>query len=114
MVVDYHPGVVAHPVQFGVDVDGRGDVPAPADHVRVAVDHADVGCGDLLPPQSPRVDEHVGPAVGLPGDVPGHVLGEPDTRQVTEGDGQRLLVGQVDADGESPTAPRLPTRRAVR
>src|SRR6185437_12919670 len=87
VVVDHHAGVVAHPVQFGVNVNGRGDVPTPADHARVAVDHADVGGGDLLPPQSPRVDEHVGLPVELPGDMAGHVLGESDAGQVTEGDG---------------------------
>ncbi len=96
--MDDHAGIRAHSVQFGVDVDGGGDVPAAAHHGGVLVDHADVGGGQLLPPQSPRVDEHVGAALRLPGDVPGHVLGEADGGQVPERDGHRLFVGEVDAD----------------
>ena len=46
----------ADAVNLGVNVDGRRDIPAAADHVGVLVDHADVGGGELLPPQSPRVD----------------------------------------------------------
>src|SRR4029077_9420843 len=85
--------------QFGVEVDGRCDVPAPADHPRVLVDNADVGGGQFLPPKAPRVDEHVGLAVGLPGDVPSHVLGEADVGEVPEGDRHLLFVGEVDSDG---------------
>ena len=98
VVVDHHSCVVAHAMQFGVDVDGRRDVPAAADDPCVRVDHADVGGGDLLPPEAPWVDEHVGLPIRLPGDVPGEILGEPDRCQVAERDRQRLLVGQVNAD----------------
>src|SRR6185312_16782601 len=99
MIVDHHPSVGPHPVKFGVDVDGGRDVPASADHPRVLVDDADVGGGQLLPPQAPRVDVHVGLTIGLPGDVAGHVFGEADLGEVAEGDRQLLFVGEVDADG---------------
>ena len=98
MVVDDHPGVSADTVQFGVDVNRRRDVPPAAHHPRVAVNHADVRCGELLPPQSPRIDEHIRLPVGLPGDVSGHVFGEPDTGQMAEGHRERLLVGQLNSD----------------
>ena len=99
VVVDHDAGVGPDPVQLGVDVDGGRDVPAAADHVAVLVDHADVGGGELLPPQSPRVDPHVGLTVGPPGDVAGHVLGEADAGEVAERERHRLFVGEVDADG---------------
>ena len=71
----------------------------PRDHPGVLVDDADVGGGQFLPPQPPWIDVHVRPAVGLPGDVPGHVLGETDVGEMAEGDRHRLFVGEVDTDG---------------
>lgn len=98
MIVDDHSGVRADPMQFGMDVDRRSDVPPTAHHTSFAVHQADIGRGEFLPPQAPRIDQHVGSSVELPGDVSGHVLGEPDTGQMAEGHGERLFLGQVDTD----------------
>src|SRR5262245_54560853 len=98
VVVDNHAGVGPDPVKFGVDVDRGRDIPFPAYHSGVLVDDADIGGGQLLPPQAPGVDVHIGLAVGLPGDVPGHVLGEAHVGEVAKGDRHLLFVGEVDAD----------------
>lgn len=74
-------------------MDRGGDVPPALDHPRVGVHRADIRGGEFLPPQPPWIDQHVGLAVGLPGDVTGHVLCEPDAREVAEGNGERLRIG---------------------
>jgi hypothetical protein len=91
-------GVQAAPVQLGVDVDGRGDVPPAVEHGTITVHCAQIRGLDLLPPQAPRVHQHLVRARGRDRDVPGDVLGEPAVGQDPERTRQRLPLGQFDAD----------------
>ena len=99
VVVHHHASLGPTAMQFGVDVHRGRDVPTTLENLSVGIDAADVGGGDLLPPQTPRVHEHRGVVLRGPGDVSGDVLGEAVAGEDVERAGQGLRLGEFDTDG---------------
>ncbi|MNP29544.1 hypothetical protein D3C76_1225730 [compost metagenome] len=73
MVVDHHADIMPGGVHINVQVDGRGDVPLPFDHLALLVEAHDIRGGHFTPGQFPGVGQ-VSAVILANGDVAGDVV----------------------------------------